>query len=153
MEQLKKNVDEQQARDKMAEVALYIDGLMFAMRAALKDTQRSTRLELAAFVVILIAAFSTTELFLLAWMLWLFTMVRGIVAARVPLVRIKSELDGAFKTLVLLGFIDSQKNIKRTKRRRKNTRNKYAGLVAKWGRAKSKMRDGFATACVSNVIY
>ena len=141
MQQLEENTKRELATQKLTELTQYMDTLMLGLREAVYAAQRSTRLEIAALAVWVLTLFIGTDLISeVAWLLWLFTLLRSWIFIMPKLTKYDSELDGVFRTLDILGMIEHDKHNKRQQRRKKRFANPYAGLVAKWERIKSKMR-------------
>jgi hypothetical protein len=118
MEQLKKNTEEQYAKEKFAALFAWTDEVEAEWDLAIKESKKNLNITLVVIIVQMILGFGfNSPLWILCYLLWLILFMRqGVLQARCQ--KHRGRLNGAFKALYLLGMADIDIEQKRGKKRK-----------------------------------
>ena len=129
---------EKQLPPQAIELNNYIDLLFEEIQEAMSVRQRNMKFELASLATYLIAVFLGNPIisslaFLLFWGIFLY----GVMFLSREVDKKMGELDGCFKTLEILGFLEKEHW---TKRKKKTLKDLFEPMVKVWRSLKEKMQ-------------
>lgn len=138
MGQLEENTKKQYATERLQELSEYMARLLKVMDDGLKESKRWIRLmHISLLVYILTVFFATAVIEALAWLVFLFTLLRLMIVIYPRIRAADAELDGVFETLRILGLMNKDDTMLKRKQKMKR-RGILAPIKEAWEESKAR---------------